>query len=129
VDALVLEMVYSGIERATENRLRLRLGEPGLWLAPLLRWQLRLRLGISTTALQPLARIGALKAPVLILGGSDDRHTTLAETRALYAAAGVPKELWVVEGAGHVNLHAFAPAAYEERIVQFLEQWLRNGLQ
>jgi len=129
VDALVLEMVYSGIERATENRLRLRLGEPGLWLAPLLRWQLRPRLGISSTALQPLTRVGALEAPVLIVGGSDDQHTTLAETHALYAAANAPKELWIVEAAEHVNLHAFAPAAYEERISQFLEQWLRNGPQ
>jgi hypothetical protein len=25
------------------------------------------------------------------------------------------KELWLIEGAGHVNFHAFATAAYEEK--------------
>ena len=35
-DAVVLESVYPRVSRAVENRLRMRLGPPGTWLAPLL---------------------------------------------------------------------------------------------
>jgi predicted alpha/beta hydrolase len=37
-DAVILEAVYSSIERAIENRLAIRLGEFGRFLAPLLLW-------------------------------------------------------------------------------------------
>ena len=71
-------------------------------------------------ALRPIAHIGQMKAPVLIAAGGADLHTTLPETRRLFAAAAQPKELWVVEGAAHVDLHAYVPADYERRIGAFL---------
>jgi alpha-beta hydrolase superfamily lysophospholipase len=120
VDAVVLESMYPTIEEAVANRLRMRLGPAGGPLSGLLLWQLPLRLGIRPDALRPIARIAELKAPVLIAAGSADLHTTLPETRRLFAAAGEPKELWVVEGAAHVDLHAYAPADYERRVGGFL---------
>lgn len=120
LDAVVLESMYPTIEEAVEDRLRMRLGVLGKPLARLLLWQLPLRLDIRTTQLHPIARLPALGAPVLIASGSADRHTTLPETQRLYAAARGPKSLWIVEGAGHVDLHAFAPAEYERRIGAFL---------
>lgn len=83
-----------------------------------------LRLAIRPHALHPIAHIAALKAPVLIVAGAADLHTTLPETQRLYAAAAAPKALWVVDGAAHVNLHAYAPADYERRIGAFLAQHL-----
>lgn len=120
VDAVVLESMYPTIEEAVANRLRMRLGAVGGPLSALLLWQLPLRLGIRPDALHPIAHLADMKAPVLIAAGSADLHTTLAETRRLFAAAAQPKELWVVEGAAHVNLHAYAPADYERRIGAFL---------
>lgn len=124
VDAVVLESMYPTIEDAVADRLRIRLGPAGGPLSALLLWQLPVRLGIDPQALRPVERIGALGAPVLIVAGSADRHTTLPETRRLYAAAAVPKDLWIVDGAAHVDLHAFAPAEYEQRIGTFLAQYL-----
>lgn len=63
-------------------------------------------------------------APVLVAAGGADQHTTLPETQRLFAAAAQPKELWVVEGAAHVDLHAYAPEAYERRIGAFLSHHL-----
>jgi alpha-beta hydrolase superfamily lysophospholipase len=120
VDAVVLESMYPTIEEAVANRLRMRLGPVGGPLSALLLWQLPLRLGIRPDALHPITHVAKVKAPVLIAAGSADLHTTLAETQRLYEAAAQPKALWVVEGAAHVNLHAYAQEEYERRIGAFL---------
>lgn len=120
LDAVVLESMYPTIEDAVADRLRMRLGALGGPLSSLLLWQLPLRLDISPAQLRPIDHVGQLKAPLLIAAGSADRHTTLPETQRLFAAAAGPKELWVVHGAAHVDLHAFAPAEYERRIGAFM---------
>ncbi len=124
--AIILESMYPTIAEAVSDRIRLRLGAVGASLAPLLLWQLPLRLGISPDELRPIAALPALRAPLLIMAGSNDRHTTLAETQKLYDAANPPRELWVVEGAAHVNLHAFAGAAYEAKVSAFFAEHLRQ---
>jgi len=122
--AVVLESLYPTIEQAVANRLALHVGPAGKLLAPLLLWQLPLRLDIPPEALRPVSAIAGLQAPVLIAAGSEDRHTPWSETEQLFAAATAPKELWRVEGATHVDLHAFHPAAYEARIGEFLARHL-----
>jgi uncharacterized protein len=120
IQALVLEAVYSDLEDATANRIALRLGPAGRWLTPLLLWQLRPRLGIDPAELSPVRHIAAVRCPVLVIAGSEDRHTTLAQSHALFAAAHEPKELWEVPGAAHVDFASFAPAEYERRVLAFL---------
>jgi fermentation-respiration switch protein FrsA (DUF1100 family) len=51
-----------------------------------------------------LSRIAQVKAPILVMQGSADRLVPPAMGRALMAAAKVPTELWVAEGAGHQDL-------------------------
>jgi len=124
VDAVVLESMYPTIEEAVEDRLRMRVGALGKPLSRLLLWQLPLRLGIQPAQLHPIARLPGIAAPLLIVAGSADLHTTLAETLRIFAAAREPKSLWVVGGAAHVDLHAYAPAEYERRIGDFLARHL-----
>lgn len=127
LDALVLESVYPAVDVATVNRLRIRFGPFGPPLAPLLLVQLRPRLGISPAALQPIDHIGGVGCPVFILGGTEDRHTPPGETRELFAKAREPKRLWLVPGAAHVDLHRFAGAEYERRVLGFLGESLGRG--
>jgi fermentation-respiration switch protein FrsA (DUF1100 family) len=123
--ALVLEMVYADVDRATANRLEIYLGPLGRRLAPLLTMQLPLREEVDATALRPIDRVAAIKAPVLFIAGAKDRHTKLEESRELFAAAREPKELWVVEEAAHVDVHQLAPKEYERRVLEFFEKRLR----
>jgi fermentation-respiration switch protein FrsA (DUF1100 family) len=90
----------------------------------MLVWQFKPRLGISTTALNPAEKIANLACPKLILAGAKDRHTTLTDTQLLFSRATPPKELWIIENAAHQNLHAVAGAAYEKKVIAFLEQQL-----
>jgi fermentation-respiration switch protein FrsA (DUF1100 family) len=125
VDALVLEAVYPTLEGAVSNRFSIRLG-PLLapFLSRLLLWQVEPRLGFDPIALNPIDRIANAGAPLLLIAGSEDRHTTIEESRALFDAAAQPKELWVIEGAAHQSFHRFAGVAYERRVLEFLAKYL-----
>lgn len=125
--ALVLESVYPTITDAVQDRLEMRLGHPGRWLAPLLLVQLPLRLGITTDELRPIAAISDVRAPLLVASGTEDLHTRWAETEALFAAAPRPKSLWAVQGAAHVDLHGFDADAYQARVGPWLAAQLRKS--
>ncbi len=124
-DAVVLEAVYPTLRRAVENRMAMRLGEVGRLLAPLLLWQVEPRLGFDPVALAPIERVAKIAGPALIVGGTEDRHTPPADTRALFAEASAPKALWLIAGAGHLDFHAFTQQPYEDRILTFFARHLR----
>jgi pimeloyl-ACP methyl ester carboxylesterase len=121
-EALVLEAVYASIEEAVADRIEIRFGRAGRVLEPILTSQLRWRFGIEPRELRPIERIGAYPGPVLVIGGVEDRHTTIDATRRLFAAARGPRDLWEVSGAAHVDFHRFAPAEYERRVLTFLSR-------
>ena len=125
-DAVVLEAVFPTIEAAVDNRVRSRIGPLASIAVPLLLQQLPWRLGVEPAQLRPIAHIAQLGAPVLVAGGTRDRHTPPDETLQLFDAAQAPKQLWLVDGAAHVDLYAFAPQAYEERVFGFLRQYLQK---
>jgi uncharacterized protein len=124
-DAIVLEAVYPRIGNAVENRIRLRLGPLAPILTPLLLAQFPLRLRISASDLEPIRSIGRVGAPVLVVAGARDEHTTLAESEELFGAAVEPKRLWVVDGARHQDFLSFDPESYESHVVGFLVEQLR----
>jgi len=126
-DAVILESMYPTIEEAVANRLVMRLGPVGAHLVPLLLWQMSLRTGVHARDLRPIQNLPHIGAPVLIVSGTEDKHTTWAGTQRLFDSAVEPKELWRVEGAAHVDLHAFQPEEYERRTLRFLAKHLRNG--
>jgi fermentation-respiration switch protein FrsA (DUF1100 family) len=124
VSALVLEAVYPWLEAAIANRIELYLGSWGRRLTPLLLWQVEPRLGFDPYQLNPVDRIAQIGVPLLLIAGSADRRTTLAESRQLFAKARRPKDLWVIDGAAHVDFHRHAKREYERRILEFFERYL-----
>jgi pimeloyl-ACP methyl ester carboxylesterase len=124
VAAVVLEQMYPTIQQAVAGRARRYLGPVAPVLAPLLMVQVQARLKIPANRLRPIDRMGQIGAPVLIVNGTQDSYTSIEDARALFTAASNPKELWAVEGAGHVDLHAFAKAQYEQRVGDFLGRYM-----
>ena len=121
-DAVVLEATYPRIGRAVENRIGMRAGALKYALAPLLMIQIEPRMHVDARELEPIRYIASLGAPVLIVGGSLDEHTTAEETRAWYAAASEPKSLWIVDGAGHQDFSRFDAEGYRANVVGFLKR-------
>jgi fermentation-respiration switch protein FrsA (DUF1100 family) len=126
VEACVLEAVYPTIERAAENRLHNYLGPLGTLGAPLLFGQMQLRIGVGRDQLRPIDHIASINCPVYIINGLIDSRTTREDAVSLYSHARAPKTLWLVAGAGHVDIHRAATREYEARVLSFLESALRG---
>lgn len=124
VAAVVLEQMYPTVARAVEIRTRLHIGPLAPLFAPLLMVEMQSKLKIPENQLRPIDRMGKIGAPVLIVDGVQDNYTPIEDARALFAAASEPKELWAVEGAGHVNLYDFAKAEYERRVGEYFARHL-----
>jgi fermentation-respiration switch protein FrsA (DUF1100 family) len=126
VEAIVLEMVYPTANQAIGNRLIARFGRAGKLLIPLLTWQLKPRLGVGADDLRPIDKVGRMTMPKLFIAGSDDKYTPLAESQQMFETASNPKDLWIVNGAGHQDLYRFMKSEYEQRILTFFSRYLRN---
>ena len=94
-----------------------RLGELGM------RFVAR-NLGFDAEEAAPVRLIGRISPrPVLLIHGAADRLVPPSEAYALYAAAGPPKELWLVPGAGH-DTGGFGrePEEYTRRVLAFWDR-------
>lgn len=125
--AVVLESVYPSIEDALANRLHNYFGTVGTWFAPLLLAQLGPRLGVRSEQLRPIERVSSLRCPVLLVHGTEDRHTTIQEAQRIFEAMPAPKEFYSVLGAAHGDLHVFGGKAYESRVGGFFARHLRTA--
>ena len=92
----------------------------GDYFAPILYEQIPLRLGIELGELQPAQAIKRVKAPVLIMNGTEDLRTTKGDALWLYENAPEPKTLVWFEGAGHTNLYDYDRSKYGKSVLEFL---------
>jgi len=121
---LILESVYPSIEEAIDDRMKNYFGSVGTYFSPLLTWQLKPRLEITVDDLKPIDKLKKVKGAVLIVGGTEDKRTRVEETKKMFEMAKEPKELWLVEGKGHVDFSKALGEVYEERVLDFLEEWM-----
>lgn len=128
VAAVVADAAYARASHPIANRLR----EQG-WPLPTAG-----SLAIATgAAIRARARLGdpidavARIAPraLLVIAPEEDRLISWRQSLALYEAAGEPKELYVVPGAGHGEAYAADPARYRQRVLSFLERHLDAQLE
>jgi pimeloyl-ACP methyl ester carboxylesterase len=124
-DALIIQAVYPDIRHAIHNRIASRLtAGPAYLLEPLLSYQARIRFGVWPERLSPRVALTLYKGPVLVVGGVEDRSTPPEETRAMFAAATGPRELWLVPHGDHPDICDLKDAAYRSHILAFLKRTL-----
>jgi fermentation-respiration switch protein FrsA (DUF1100 family) len=58
-----------------------------------------------------------------LICGTADHRIPCRHAQAIYDAAIGPKELWVVQGAGHASALGYAPQDYEKRVIQFFKKY------
>lgn len=64
--------------------------------------------------------------PVLLICGTRDATIPCRHSERIYKAATGPKELWIVQGAGHAAALGQDPAEYENRVITFFEKYPGN---
>ena len=123
VAAVVADAPYADLFNPIGNRMRElhypfpRLGSRLIVAGASLRSRMRLR-----TPIEQVAHV----APrgLLLIGPREDRLIAHSQTLRLFREAREPKELYVVEGAGHAEAHSVGAAEYERRVLAFLDRHL-----
>lgn len=131
IRAVVSDGGFARLSNAVAAGVRER-GLPDL-LAPLVThpiiWLMGLGLYCSPSEADPIRWVDKI-APraLLIIHGALDPFVTVEQARELYAAAGEPKEIWIVPEAGHRQVDRRHPEEYRHRVLAFFDQWLmENG--
>ncbi|WP_313707627.1 alpha/beta hydrolase [Planktothrix agardhii] len=75
---------------------------------------------ILTQKFDSLAKISALKMPILLTHGTEDELIPKTMSEDLFNAAIEPKQLLIVAGAGHNNVRQVGGKQYWETVQQFL---------
>ncbi len=83
------------------------------------------RHGYRFSQARPIDAIGKIAPrPVLIIHGASDTLTPSSHAHALYAAAGEPRQLWVVPGLEHCGAYFADRPGYCRRVTGFFDQYL-----
>jgi len=72
----------------------------------------------------PYGNIAKFKLPTLFIHGANDRFVPAEMGQRCYEAATVPKDLLMVEGAGHSMAYFMGQEAYEAKVKGWLERWM-----
>jgi len=79
---------------------------------------------ILTQKFDSLAKISALKMPILLTHGTEDELIPSTMSEALFTAAKEPKQLLIIPGAGHNNVRQVGGNQYWQTVEQFLTSGL-----
>jgi uncharacterized protein len=82
--------------------------------------------GFNPDEVSPERAVAQRRFPVLLICGTNDHGIPCRHAEAIYEAAVGPKELWIVQGAGHASALGQAPAEYENRVVSLFEKYPGN---
>jgi uncharacterized protein len=79
--------------------------------------------GFDHDEVSPEKAVTVRAFPVLLICGTEDHRIPCRHAEAIYEAAAGPKELWVVQGAGHASALGRAPEQYEKHVIDFFEKY------
>ncbi len=123
VAAVVADSAFAELHHPIGNRMREvgyplpGLGSRAIVAAAAVRTRSRL-----PDAIRHVARLAP--RALLVIAPKEDQLISWRQGLRLYEAAGEPKELLVVDGAGHAEAYAVEPETYRRRVLEFLERHL-----
>lgn len=123
VAAVVADAAFAELHHPIANRMRevgyplAGLGARAIVAGAMFRTRSRL-----ADPLSAVARVAP--RPLLLIAPRNDQLISWRQSLRLFKAAGEPKELMIVEGAGHAEAYAVDPEAYKRRVLDFLRRHL-----
>ncbi|MCP4542368.1 MAG: alpha/beta fold hydrolase [Chloroflexi bacterium] len=125
IKAVIAQSTFTSVEDNIGDSLKALTGLPPFPFAPLVAWFGEREADIDMGQISPLDAIGAISPrAVMIVHGELDEVISAQNAPRLYAAAGEPKDLYVIPGAGHGGLPQTQPEEYERHIVGFFDRYL-----
>jgi uncharacterized protein len=117
IKALIAESAFSVYRGIAREKLA------SFWLTWPLQWPLSFAIEDDYSPLPVVSKISPI--PLLIIHGDKDQIVPLSHGEALFAAAGQPKEMWVVPNGGHIE--AFRHKEYQARLLQYIGRNLHTN--
>ena len=126
VKAIASEASFRSLDSVVQQSFEHFIGLPAFPFAPLTVWLAERRLGIKSEQIAPEFSVRNISPrPILVMHGTRDQVVNPEDAKAIYAAAGGSKELWLIPGAGHADGVKKASLEYRQRIVSFFDSTLR----
>ena len=128
VEALVLDSAFATHRSAVDYNFRHVFhlpSAPFVWIADYLLWW---RAGYRFSQVEPLRDIGRIAPrPIMLIHSLKDSIVDPHDASLLYAAAGEPKELWLVPAEDHCGAYFTDRATYTAKVIGFFELHLTNS--
>ena len=126
IRAVIAEAPFAQLDRAVDSHFRELVGSFAPLFSKPTQWAGEIAIGRRAADISPLRDIARIAPrPILIIEDAQDSLFPAAHTRALFDAAGKPKEIWTVAGAGHCGAAYAAPDEYARRIIAFFTDNLK----
>jgi dipeptidyl aminopeptidase/acylaminoacyl peptidase len=123
--ALVVDTAYTSLRDAVGDGVTLRTGLPPSPFAEIIVWMCGGMAGANLFEVRPIDDIAAIAPrPVLLMHGDNDGTILVDHARRLYAAAGEPKQLYIVPGGVHGDTYVRDPQTWREIVLPFLRSAL-----
>ncbi len=125
IGAVAADSSFATLESIAAHSLRAFCRLPTFPFAPLVLRFSELLTAERIRAHRPIDAIPAIAPrPVLLIHDETDQFIPVSHTRALYAAAGEPKECWITPGLGHASLWLHRSPEYITRLDTFFTRAL-----
>ena len=118
VDFVVADCGFESIERVLRDGYRTA-GVPEV-LFDLADLGARLRYGHALKDARPIDALDGSTVPILFIHGADDPFIVPANSQDMYERAMGPREIRLVDGAGHAESALVAPELYQQILEEFL---------
>ena len=122
VVAVVEDCGYTSAYEMFAAQLEKIFGLPEYPVMPCANFVCKLKTGVKISDAAPLAVVDKIKVPVLFIHGDEDKLVPFEMLNQLFDACTAPKEKFVVVGAGHADSKRKNPAAYFDKVFEFLNK-------
>lgn len=122
IDAIVADSPYASLRIAVSNfgeKKEVKLTEA---LFPLYMEVAKLTLNFDIGKTNLLNRVKDLRTPCFLIHGTEDQILAPKNSQLLYESINSTKQLWLAEGAGHVESYDLFPKEYKERVTAFFKK-------
>jgi alpha-beta hydrolase superfamily lysophospholipase len=120
--AIVAESPFATFEGISYDRLNQVSGIPRIALWPEIRLGFLyayLRYGVDLRQASPANAIRSTHVPILLVHGTEDKNIPLRHSQDLHALNPGATQLWIVQGADHVQALSKDPALYSKTVVSW----------
>ena len=122
--AVVEDCGYTSAYEMFTAQLNKIFGLPEYPVMPCANLVCKFKTGVKISDAAPIEVVDKIKVPILFIHGDEDGLVPFDMMTKLFDKAVAPKEKFVVAGAGHADAKRKNPAAYFDKVFDFLEESL-----